>query len=105
MIVNMLAIGSETGIGETSYCYSDSILFFVLQPCRRLPTGLLDTGDLALPCQFPETQTAHAKTAKKCPRAAAQMATIMLTHGELGRLLGLIDKRFLGHNLYVSFLI
>jgi hypothetical protein len=54
----------------------------------RLPTGLSNSRNAALVCEFPETNTADAELPVDGTRPTAQHATLHLAGGELRRPLG-----------------
>jgi hypothetical protein len=62
-----------------------------------LPAGFDNAGDLALTGQFAETDTAHPEAPQESAGAAAEIATVVSPHFELGLFLLLIDQTFLRH--------
>src|ERR1043166_5418880 len=68
MRVRRSAIGSVIAIGSTPS-----------------PARLDQSGDMPLSGVIPETDAAHAKTAEKSARAAAQRTAVVLPHLELIR--------------------
>ena len=66
---------------------------------KRLPGSLADTGDLALISQRAEADTANAVVTQVGVRAAAQLAAVVLTGGELRGSLLLQDHRLLCHGV------
>src|ERR1043166_9096147 len=63
------------------------------------PARLDQSGDMPLAGVIPETDAAHAKTAEKCARAAAQRTAVVLPHLELIRPFCLYPKTCLGQRI------
>src|SRR5690242_6639629 len=63
----------------------------------RSPRRLRDAGDLAHMRALAETDAAQAELPQVTPRAAAQLATVVRAHLELGLELGFLDQTRLRH--------